>query len=106
MLASAVVTKARFILNDLGTPPRWADVTLLDYCDDMQMEVFRLRPDFALSTTAAMEIPSIDLLPDYLLLPAADYVVYRVFLADNSDTSNAQRAQTHMTNFLNALGVS
>jgi hypothetical protein len=107
MIAQNVIVQARRQLADEQGPQyRWPDKELIDYLNDGQNEIVRLRPDQLLQadgTIGTVSEPAA--LGDTLFLSdlwkqgLTDYVCWRAFSTDGADKANAEKAAAHQGNY-------
>ena len=106
MTVSSIITIARRFLQDTASPYRWENAELRN---DIQLgirELHKIRPETKYvdgALTGGVELPesdsdSIDI-EDRFELALAYFTVYMAYLNDNSDTVNAQLAESYLSKF-------
>lgn len=109
MTASDVITAARRVLADEGSPYRWDNTRLTQYVNDALREAVRRRPDLllktdhTLQTVADKNIGETLILGEYWRQALAFFVASRALQEDSADKVNLDRAEQYYANFLRSL---
>jgi len=109
MTTTEVITAARRILADTGTPYEWSNDSLLQYVNDGVRESVRRRPDLLLSTdhtlatVADKNLGEAVALGYYWRQALAFFVASRALQEDSADKVNLDRAEQYYGNYLRSL---
>lgn len=108
MLASDVITRARYVLADTAGTQRWSDAQLLLLLNDGQQEVWSRRSDARWNSSGDYQSGGVTLATattDTLDIdvrfqsPLMNYVCYRAFQMDSDDQENRARSMAHLQLF-------